>query len=56
MSSCQKNWNKLPTYELKYVNNKELFILQGVTAEDDIVFNFMVRKSNLLLSGVNNIM
>lgn len=36
-----KDWNKSATYGLRYVNSRELFILRGVAAEDDIVFNLM---------------
>ena len=44
-----KDWNKSASYGLRYVNNKELFILRGVTADDDIVFNLMVRRNVFLL-------
>lgn len=45
-----KDWNKSATYGLRYVNNKELFILRGVTAEDDIVFNLMRAKDQQVSS------
>lgn len=45
-----KDWNKSTTYGLRYVNNKELFILRGVTAEDDIVFNFVRVKDDKVSS------
>jgi hypothetical protein len=41
-----EGWSSEETYSLRYVYNKDLYILKGVKTEADIVFNLLVRGSD----------
>jgi hypothetical protein len=37
-----EGWSSKETYALRYVHNKDLYILKGTKTEGDIVFNLVV--------------